>query len=200
VSVQAQAQALLDLIAADRDRRCDEIMAGARRQAAELLRQAHDQARERVTGGLRDARARARHRVDAAAAQRQSRLRLAQQGSASDFLARAMALLPAALSARWQQSETRLRWVRLALLQARQALPCSDWRIAHAPGLLPADIAALDDDDTAPFLRNFEAEPQLVAGLRVHGNGNCVDASLAGLLADRDSLSASLLRAREVQS
>jgi hypothetical protein len=142
---------------------------------------------------------RARQRIDAAAAQRQSRLRLAQQDSASDFLARAIALLPAALSARWQQPETRLRWVRQALLQARQALPCSDWRIEHAAGLLPEDIAALDDDDMPPFLRNFEANPQLVAGLRVHGNGNCIDASLAGLLADRDSLAASLLLAREVQ-
>jgi hypothetical protein len=198
VSVFAQEQALLDLIAADRDQRCAEIEQSARRQAAELLRQAHAQARERVLGGLREARLRARQRIDAAAAQRQSRLRLAQQDSASDFLARAMALLPAALSARWQQRETRLRWVRQALLQARECLPCSDWQIEHAPGLMSDDIAALDEHDMPPFRRNFETNPQLDAGLRIHGNGNCVDASLTGLLADRDSLAASLLRAREV--
>ncbi len=198
MSVLAQEQALLDLIASDKERRCADISANAQRQAAELLRQAHDQARERVRGGLREARGRARQRIDAAAAQRQSRLRQAQQHSASDFLARAMALLPAALCARWQQRETRLRWVRQALLQARQVLPSRDWLIEHAPGLLPEDIATLDDD-LAPAPRNFEVNPQLVAGLRIHGNGNCVDASLAGLLADRDTLAASLLRARELQ-
>lgn len=197
MSVREQEQALLELIAVDREQRCAEIIGKARQQAADLLRQAHSQARERVRSGLNEARTRARERVAAAAAHKQTRMRLAQQGSASDFLARAMNLLPAALAARWQQSETRLTWVRQALLQARQSLPPGDWRIEHAPGLADIDIATLQDERPTPFLHHFDLEARLGAGVRIHGNGNCIDASLAGLLGDRDSLAARLLRAWE---
>jgi vacuolar-type H+-ATPase subunit H len=196
VNVSAQEQALLDLIEADRTHRCAEILGSARSQAAELLRQAHAQARERVRQGLDDARERARQRVAAAAAQRATRLRLAQQNETSDFLAQAMARMPAALIARWQQPESRLRWVRMALAQARQSLPLGDWRIVHAPGLQADDIRTLGDSELSPFPHRFEVDTELAAGVRVFGNGNCIDASLAGLLSDRDSLAAVLLRAR----
>jgi hypothetical protein len=89
-----------------------------------------------------------------------------------------------------------LRWVRQALLQARQSLPLGDWRIEHAPGLQADDIRALADTDLPPFPHRFEVDPELRAGLRIFGNGNCIDASLTGLQSDQDSLSAALLRAR----
>lgn len=197
MNVHAQEQALLELIAGDRDARCEEILGGARQQAAELLRRAHAEARERVRKALREARERAGERVAAAIARRQTRERLAQQGSASDFLAQALELLPAALQARWQQPPARLGWVRQALLQAQRLLPAGDWRIDHAPGLEAADIAQLAAAELPPSPPHFQPDPELLAGLRIHGNGNCIDASLAGLLADRDSLAARLLGARE---
>lgn len=196
--MNAQEQALLELIAGDREQRCAEIVSSARQQAAELLRRAHAEARERVRKGLKEARGRSETRIAAARARQQTRMRLAKQGSASDFLARALALLPAALQARWQQPEARLRWVRQALLQAHQSLPPGDWRIDHAAGLDGADIARLAQQELALFPHRFQLDAGLAAGVRIHGNGNCIDASLAGLLSDRDSLAASLLRAREL--
>jgi vacuolar-type H+-ATPase subunit H len=200
VSASTQEQALLQLIAEDRERRCAQISDAARRESAELLRQAHAQARERVRHALSEARERARQRIAAAAAQRATRLRLAQQSNASDFLAQAMALLPAAMTRRWQQPDARLRWVRRALSQARQALPPGEWRIEHAPGLQADDIRVLGENDLSGLPHRFQLAPELPAGVRIFGNGNCIDASLAGLLADRDGLAAALLRARAAQT
>jgi len=197
VNVSAQERALLDLIETDCARRRTEILGSARNQALEMLQQAHAQARERVRSGLNEARQRATQRVAAAAAQRATRLRLAQQNAARDFLAQAMALLPAALIARWHRREARLRWLHQALLQARHSLPPGEWRIDYAPGLQPEDIEALGGTELSPFPFRFQADPALRAGVCIFGNGNCIDASLAGLLSDQDSLAAALLRARE---
>lgn len=197
MNASAQEQALLDLIAADRMQRCSEILQSARRQSDELLREAHRHARERLRQALNEARDRARQRVAAAIAQRQTRARLAQQSSASDFLTHALQLLPAALTQRWRQPSERLRWAQMALAQAQQSLPPGPWRIEHADGLQAEDIAALGADAGGAASWRFQLDPQLVAGLRIFGNGNCIDASLPGLLSDRENLAAALLQAWE---
>lgn len=188
---------MLDLIAADRQRRCDEIRHEAAEQSAQWLRTAHRQARERLRRVLGDARERASQRVSAALAQRQTRERLALQSSASDFLEQALQRLPAALTSRWQQPSLRRIWMRMALEQARHALPPGVWRIEHAAGLAAEEIAALTLEAGDHTTRIFEPRPPLIAGARIFGNGNCVDASLPGLLSDRENLAAALLQAWE---
>ena len=197
MTAATQEQALLDLIAADRTRRCSEILEAAQRQGDELLREAHRHARARLRKVLSEARERAGQRLAAALAQRQTRERLAQQNSTSEFLRHAMQLLPAALTQRWRQPQARLRWVQMALTQAQQCLPAGVWRIEHAVGLEPAEIAALEADASSEISRSFQLNAQLVAGVRVLGNGNCVDASLPGLLSERENLAATLLQAWE---
>jgi len=197
VNASAQEQALLDLIAADRTRRCSEILQSAQRQSDELLHEAHRHARERLRQALNEARERARQRVAGAIAQRQTRARLAQQSSASEFLTHALQRLPTALTQRWRQACERPRWVQMALAQARQSLPAGPWRIEQADGLRAEEIAALGADASGEASRIFQLDPQLVAGLRIFGNGNCIDASLPGLLSDRENLAAALLQAWE---
>lgn len=197
MNTSAQEQALLDLIAADCTRRCDEIRNESRRQADALLREAHLNARDRLRRVLNDARDRARQRVAAAEAQLQTRERLEQQNSAGEFLKRALQLLPAALSQRWRQPQTRTRWVQMALDQAQHSLPTGAWRVEHADGLLPEEIAPLLTDCRGGPIRNFQLNPQLIAGVRIMGNGNCIDASLSGLLSDMDNLAGALLQAWE---
>jgi len=197
VNASAQEQALLDLIAADRARRCSEILQTAQRQSDELLHEAHRHARERLRQALNEARERARQRVAGAIAQRQTRARLAQQSSASEFLTHALQRLPAALTQRWQQACERRRWVQMALAQAQQSLPAGPWRIEHADGLQAEDISALGADAGDAANKRFQLNAQLVAGLRIFGNGNCIDASLPGLLSDRENLAAALLQAWE---
>lgn len=107
MSVSDQELALLRLVEEDRARRCAEILAAAESQAAELRRQAHREARERVRAALVEARERAQRQVAAAAVQLQTRQRLAQQDCDTRMLDQALAALPGALIARWQQPATR---------------------------------------------------------------------------------------------
>lgn len=193
MSTSVQEQALLDLIDADCRRRCEEIRDSARRQSADLLREAHLHARQRLRRVLNDARDRARQRVAAALAQRQTRERLAQQNCASEILKQALQRLPAALTQRWQQAGSRSRWVAMALSQANRCLPAGPWRIEHAEGMRVEDLTGTGTGAS----HHLQLDPRLVAGLRIFGNGNCVDASLSGLLSDRDNLAAALLQAWE---
>ena len=128
MTAATQEQALLDLIAADRTRRCSEILEAAQRQGDELLREAHRHARARLRKVLSEARERADQRLAAALAQRQTRERLAQQNSTSEFLRHAMQLLPAALMQRWRQPEACLRWVQTGVLAAAPARHANWWQ------------------------------------------------------------------------
>ena len=142
MSVSSQELALLRLVEEDRARRCAEILSAAATQAAELRRAAHREARERMRAALLDARERAQRQIAAAAAQWQTRQRLAQQASAAHMLEQAFALLPVALLERWKQVATRRQWLDFAMQQAAQLLPRALWRIEYAPGLTPDDIGS----------------------------------------------------------
>ena len=194
MSVSDQELALLRLVEEDRARRCAEILAAAEPQAAELRRQAHREARERVRAALTEARERAQRQIAAAAAQLQTRQRLAQQDCDTRMLDQAFTALPGALIARWQQPATRRQWLDFAMHQAAQLLPRTRWRIEHAPDLTPGDIGSVNAWAEST---EWEEDAGLGAGVRIHSNGNCIDASLQGLRADRDALAARLLQAWE---
>lgn len=194
MTVPDQESALLQLVEEDRARRCGEILAAARAQAGELRRQAHRAACERVRAALADARERAQRQVAAAAAQLQTRQRLAHQDRAARMLDAALAALPAALMVRWQQATTRRQWLDFAMQQAAQLLPRAQWRIEHAHGLTPSDIGSAS---AWADRSEWSESPGLGAGLRIHSNGNCVDASLQGLRADREALASRLQQAWE---
>ena len=194
MNVSAQELALLRLVDEDRTRRCAEILAAAESQAAELRRKAHREARERVRAALTEARERAQHQIAAATAQLQTRQRLAQQDCATRILDAALAALPGALIARWQQPMARRQWLDFAMQQAAQLLPRAQWRIEYAAGLAPGDIGSVSA--WAESTEWYE-DASLGAGVRIHSNGNCIDASLQGLRADRDALAARLLQAWE---
>jgi len=194
MSASDQELALLRLVEEDRARRCAEILAAAESQAAELRRQAHREARERVRAALAEARERLQRQIAAAAAQLQTRQRLAQQDCDTRMLDQAFTALPGALIARWQQPATRRQWLDFAMHQAAQLLPRTRWRIEHAPGLTPGDIGSVSAWAEST---EWEEDAGLGAGVRIHSNGNCIDASLPGLLSDRENLASALLQAWE---
>lgn len=188
MNVDERAAALLQLIHEARNARQQALLDAARTQAGELLRTAHAQARQRVRDALAAARARLHARVSLARAQQQTRQRLTQQALRLHTLEAATALLPAALMQRWTASDTRFAWVNHALDAARRQLGTGPWQIRFAPGIdrwpegLPADLS-------------IQVDPSLKAGLRISAGGNCVDASMAGLLADSEAVASLLLGA-----
>jgi hypothetical protein len=193
MSLAARKAALLALVEDDRRRQCAALLEAAQAQAATLRAQAHAQARARVREALAAARERRDAALAAAKARRQTRERLLRQGRASAALGAAWAALPGELERRWREPATRHAWLTDALARAARELDGggTGWRIRHADGLVAAELEAARASVPVPL--DFAADPSLRAGLRVAREGNVLDASLDGLLADRDAVAAAIL-------
>jgi len=195
MTLQQRTQALLDLVEQDRRARCAEIAAQAGQQAAATLAQARAVARKRVREAFAEERSRAQARVAAARAELQTRRRLHEQQQAAAWLAVGWQRLPQALRGRWTDAQARHLWVDAALEDARRVLAPGRWRVVHAAGWPAHEREALAArlQAAAGTAAEFSEDAALGAGLRFLADGNVVDATLGGLLADREAIGASLL-------
>lgn len=141
-------------------------------------------------------------RVGAARAGLDTHRRLHEQRRAAELLADGLGKLPHALCDRWQQRAARNAWVERVVAEARAHLPRVAWRIVHAPGLTNDErnalVASLAEICGAP--PELVADDALRAGMKIAAAGNVVDATLAGLVADRVEIGASLLKHLEIDA
>lgn len=199
MSIASARIALLAVIANDREARCRSLAARAEDAARALLREA----RRELAGELRARRdaVRAQGRAERAAADArlQAAARMWQQRRDAQALAAAWALLAPALHARWQDDATRRAWLERAIVRAAAHLPAADWQIRVAPPWTTGD---------ADWLRGFLArlaikdphcstDTSLPAGIEIRAGNARVDATPAGLLADRSEIEGRLLAALE---
>lgn len=195
MTLERRTQALLDLVEADRRARCEGLLNEAKAQAAAQLAQARAQAR----GQWRQARDEEMQRCEgllaAARAELATLKRLHGQRRVEALLARGWEMLPGALRARWQDPQSRRLWVDAAVAAALAALPPRDWALAH-----PADWPEAERQDCLDGLAGrlghrpaAAVEPSLAAGLRIAAAGNVIDATPAGLLADRAEIGGRLV-------
>jgi hypothetical protein len=199
MSVDRQTEALLALVAADREQRREGILAEARTRTGALLADAHAAARRQMRAAFVEERARRDERVAAARANLQTRRRLALQRRAAALLAEGWRMLPDVLTARWRAPETRRPWVAAVVASAGEVLPRTGWRIVHAPEWPEAERDALAGELTAILGAppEFIVDPGAGAGLRISASGNVIDSTLPGLTADRADVGAQLLRLLE---
>jgi len=196
-SVDPSARALLDLVEADRATRCAQVLDEARARAAALRAQAHTDALARLRQAFAEQRQRRDERVAAAQARLATQRRLHEQQRTSALLLLAWEQLPAELLALWRQPGTRAQWVARVLDSARLRIPQGPWLVRHAPDWPAAEWHALSP---LPPATRFEADASIDAGLRVLANGNVIDGTLAGLLAERNEHEARLLRLLEEET
>ena len=194
MTLERRTRALLDLVDEDRRAQCAAILEVAEQQAAAALTQARAEARSRVRDAFIEERAHHQARVAAARAEWQTRRRLHEQQQAAGWLAMGWQLLPDALRARWADGAGRQQWVDAAVAEARRVLSPGGWHLVHAPGWPAAErhalAARLQAAGTAP---EFAEHAGLGAGLRIVAGRNVVDATLHGLLADREAIGSRLL-------
>jgi hypothetical protein len=197
--VERQAQALLDLIEADRERRCAQALDEAHARAAAQLAQARAEARSRMRQLFAEQRQRRHLAITAAQARLATQRRLHEQQHTAALLRLAWQQLPAELHALWRQPAARTAWVNKVLAAAREHMLPGGWRIVHAADWpaeerrVPADRLA----GAAAVAPVFEADATVGAGLKVVAGANVIDGTLAALLADRADIEARLLRRLE---
>jgi hypothetical protein len=196
MTLQRRAQALLDLVEADRSAQCEAIAAEARARAAAIVAAARADARARIRELFADERRRTHERVVAAQAKLDTRRRLHAQQRTAALLDLGWRRLPEALRGRWLADRTRRAWIDAVVALAARVLPRAPWRITHEPGWPLEERRTVGERiasevGVAPA---FVADPGIAAGITIRTSGNVIDGTLEGLLADRAEVGAKLLR------
>jgi hypothetical protein len=194
-TVEAQLRQLLQVVERHRDERCNELLGQARREAAQVVRQAHAEARVRMHRSVQGVREERRQRLAASEAKLQTHRRRRREGADLWLLAAAWQPLRKALLARWSSAAARRQWVESLVNRACALLVATDWQIEHPVDWPAPERAALEERLSGQLGRVPEFIPRedIKAGLRVCANGTCVDATLEGLLRDQTRIESLLL-------
>jgi hypothetical protein len=188
-------EALLTTVARDRDARCQGLREEAERRSRILLAEARTKARQTVGDAVTSERRRDREAYRLMQARIETHHRLQQQRIQKQQLEHAWGRLQAALLARWRAPDSRQVWIEAALKRAGLVLNPDHWTIGHPLDWSPEERSRIHDwlHDRAEVSATFEAEKEIVAGLRVRRDQACFDATLDGLLAARHRIEAQLL-------
>jgi hypothetical protein len=195
MKLEERQKGLLKLIADYRERECKRILAGAKAEASELLRQKYRTERAQLHERIVAERSRARSLIQAARAETTTRERWTSEQLHLDRLRAAWPLLRSRLLERWRLPDGRRQWASSYLQQAVDALPRTGWAVRHAPELVASErseLLAILPRDLGRATR-FQADGGIEAGLIIESAGAVLDASLEGLLKDRPRLEARLL-------
>jgi hypothetical protein len=193
--LDAQVNALLGLVTQRREQRTRDIRAQSDAQVEEILRAARAEARESLHQALARERARLSQGLRQAQARAELETRQRAQRETLTLLQHMWPRIGATLEARWREEQERGVWIAAAMQAAAELLGGRPWRIEHPAGLTPEErqraLAQADAGDAQDV--EWHPEPQIGAGLRVRTSGACLDATIEGLLVDREDVEALFL-------
>lgn len=197
MNLEQRTAALLDLVEQYKVRRCAELLEPAQAEARATIRTALSEARRRVSTAIAEERKRRTLEVGAVEAALATDRRLAEQRHAVHLLTGAWRDLRTRLIARWAAAPTRAQWVDAHLQRALRAVPPSTgWRIEYHPLWTESERLSERGRLTAGGIDEvrFVEAADIVAGFRIVGGHNVLDATIDGLLADRTQLEGRLLQ------
>lgn len=195
--VDVQLQHLLEVVEQHRDERCQTLLDEANAQAQRLLKRAWHEGRARLRQAVLDNREQVRRQLASAQARQQTQLRMQRQREDLALLVRAWQPLHDKLLQRWQQADSRRRWIDALMIQAAATLIDSQWHIEHPPDWPETERAAMQTRLHAELghAAVFSAQTEITAGLRICAGDACIDATSRGLLRAREHIEAMMLAA-----
>ena len=190
-----QALELLRIAQDYRADQCQALLAKASAESRAILSRAQVAARRQLRAALAPEQERLAAETASAQAMLVRARRMREQRRCAGILKQAWPRLVQALRVCWETPAGRERWVRHHLSIAVRALPATGWEIQH-----PQNWPAPERQQASQWLQTrgiadarFEADPRLLAGIRVACGLNVLDASLDGLLTDRTQIEGRLL-------
>jgi len=190
----AQAEVLVREIAQQTKEECGALTTTAEREARAVVADAHASARRRMHEAIVELRREAARRLARARAAAETTARQRTQRRATETIARAWPLLLEALAAQWRDAAGRRAWCDGVARVVRDRITAGMLTIEH-----PADWPVEEQRDLRSALGRdsdavaFTACGDLTAGIRVKAGQATLDATLDGLLADREAITALLL-------
>jgi hypothetical protein len=189
------AGALLQRVTEDRDRRCAMLRAAADAQAQQIVRSAHTEARQNVSQAVIQERTRMELGMRQATARADIEARRRERLQSRELIGQMWARITDVLERRWQEPDTRRAWIDAALTQATSVLAGRPWFIEGGPDWTEEQRAELILRAGARGARSVQWSRQaaMTAGFRIRSGNVCIDATVPGLLAQRDAIEAALL-------
>jgi len=186
---------LLDVVVQHRDEKCAAIRASAQAESKTQLRAAWRAARQRLHKENVEIRRRVEHTLASHEAQQQTRLRQRRQVDDEVLLDTARESLQAALLRRWQQPLSRQQWCEALVNAAVTTLDGKIWTVEHPTDWPMSEHDALREriSSLCGKTPRLQANADISAGLRICAAGTCMDATIDGLLHDRERIDAELL-------
>lgn len=186
---------LLGVVVENREKRCQQVREKAQQQAREITRQAHARSRARMHRHVNELREKYRVRLTSATARNQTLLRQQHQKEDRAMLDVTWPLLREAMTALWNDPESRREWLQAAIADASTRLREQGWHIEHPHNLTEEDEKLI----THMLSHGKSKHPKLAAaddieaGIRIRIKGTVVDATLEGLLCQRKAIEAVML-------
>ena len=196
--LDAQVNALEELVESTRAERCRQLMEDAKRGARETVKRAHRENRARMRAAIEEQRKRMEETLASTRARLATRARQQRQQVDKEHLASAWSRLGENLLDRWQDANCRNRWILGLVEQALAHLPGEPWKVEHPRDFDPSELSSMNERITEHCggePADFAVAENIRAGLRIVVDGACVDGTLEGLLIDRNRIEAELLAA-----
>jgi len=189
------AEALLLQVTQDRDRRCVALRAAAASQAGQIVRAARAGALQSVRSAVTQERARLEFGLRQATARADIEVRRREQQTSRELLGQMWSAIGEVLTRRWRDGALQRAWIEAALGEAGRLLTGRVWRIESAAQWTQLERDALLALSLAQGARSvdFSFDAAMPAGLRIRAERVCIDATVAGLLAQRDAIEATFL-------
>jgi hypothetical protein len=193
--LNTQAQALLQRVSDDRDRRCAELRAAAETQAKQIERSARSEARNRVHNAVIQERARMDLGIRQATARADIEVRRRERQKSRELLEQMWAAIAEGLENRWRSPALRRAWIDAALGQAGALLSRRAWCIEVGSGCTEQERGEVADRARGRGAEkvDWSLHAEMPAGLKIRATGVCVDATVPGLLTQRDAIEAAFL-------
>jgi hypothetical protein len=194
-ALNSQAQALLQRVTEDRDRRCTVLRAATLTQAMQIVRSARAEARDSVHKSVIQERARMDFGLRQAAARADIEVRRREGRKSRELLEQMWTEIAASLESRWRNPALRRAWIDAAMSQAGALLSGRAWLIEVGSQCTEQEHGELADLARGRGAGTVEWSPHtaMAAGLRIRAGGVCVDATVPGLLRQRDAVEAAFL-------
>ncbi len=190
-----QLDALLELVKESREKHCREVLDKARAEADRIRRAARKRAREKISQTVRDERQRMNNEVRMVEAEIETEQRRRGRRHELALIKAGRKALAEALEARWQDPENRQLWAQTALTEAATVVRAREWTLEH-----PVDWASEESDPIMQYAQDhFQATVRpkpseaFRAGVHIRSQGVLIDMSIAGLLANEQTMEGELL-------
>ena len=193
--LESEAQALLRRVTDDRDRRCAVLRAAAESQAKQIVRSARAEARANVRNAVIQERARMDLGMRQATARADIEVRRQEQQKSQQLLEQMWTAIADVLARRWREPALRRAWFDAAMNQAGALISGRAWLVEVGSDWTEHERGEFTDRARGRGAGTVEYSLQIAmpAGLKIRASGVCVDATVPGLLGQRDAIEAAFL-------